>query len=60
MFYHYESAFLKVSALLSLINMLTVLLLLNGGNCEKIKTDYSVLKVVYHIDLNLVCNSNNW
>lgn len=30
------------------------------GECVKIKTDYSVLKILYHIELNLVCNSNNW
>lgn len=30
MLYHYEAAFLKASALLSLINMITVLILLNG------------------------------
>jgi len=59
MLYHYEAAFLKVSALLSLIITITVLVLLNGERV-KIKTDYSVLKILYHIELNLVCNSNNW
>lgn len=40
---HYDTAFLKVLALLPLINVITVLILLNDGNCIKIKADYSVL-----------------
>lgn len=42
MLYHYE-VFLRVSALLSLINMTTVLTVLNGGNYVKVQTDYSIL-----------------
>ena len=40
---HYEAVFLRVSASLSLINMTTVLMVLNVGNYVKVKTDYSIL-----------------
>lgn len=43
MLYHYGRAFLKVLALLPRINVIIVLILLNGGNRIKIKAGYSVL-----------------
>lgn len=49
---HYETAFLQVSALLSLSNMITVPIL-NGGSCINIKTDYSVLSSKFYTTLTL-------